>query len=164
MFKPRLEALAAVSLVFVLACEQAPTSTAAPDTSPVFAVAGNSGCATVQFTWAGVPNTAPVTGDLQGTLTTVFSGDTKFAGVTMKNGGTGTWDITGGVLGSLAFVTEFDNKNFLHDRPGSPFLLFENIGKHRAVEGVEKANLHYKGTFNATTGQLDHDYVGVICP
>ena len=93
-----------------------------------------------------------------------FFGDTKFAGVTMKNGGIAHWDITGGVLGPLTFDTEIENKNLLTNRPGSPGTLFENIGKHRAISGVKKANLHYIGTFDALTGMTDHDFQGVICP
>jgi hypothetical protein len=139
-----------------------PTDTDVP--SADFAVAGNSGCATVQFNWSTVPTSGPVTGDLEGTVSYTFIGGTKFAGATQKNGGTAHWDITGGVLGPMTFETEFDNMNIAIDRPGSPGTLFENIGKHRATSGVTKANLHYAGTFSLLTFMLDHDFQGVICP
>ena len=70
----------------------------------------------------------------------------------------------GGPLpGAVTFRTEFDSRNQATDRPGSPGWLFENIGRHRAVDGVEKANLHYAGTFSAVDLQGVHEYQGVIC-
>jgi len=144
-----------------------PTGTDIP--VPDLAVAGNSGCATVRFNVAMtfVGNrvyTGPVTGDLVGTVTQTFVGANTFAGANVKNGGTAEWDITAGVLGAFTFETTFENMNFLTDRPGSPFDMFESIGKHRATGGVQKANLTYIGTFPLATLTTDHDYNGVICP
>ena len=149
----------------LMACaDREPT---APDITPAFDEGGNSGCATVHFVYSGsLPfwQARPVAGDLEGTLQLHFAPGPTFAGVTMKNGGTAEWNITGGILGPLQFTTEFDNKNFITDRPGSPLYLFENIGTHRALQGVQKANLHYKGTYDALAGYAEHDYTGVICP
>ncbi len=138
-----------------------------PKLNPSFDEGGNSGCATVHFIWAGTvpPYTAALSGDLEGTMTLSFTaGSNVFAGVTQKNYGTASWDVTGGVLGPLQFVTEFENKNFWTDRPGSPLYLFENIGTHRALQGVEKANLHYIGTFDGLARYGEHHYTGIICP
>jgi hypothetical protein len=142
------------------------------EVTPEFAVAGNSGCYTVKFDvrleWVGpgLPLAQYVTGDLVGTAVADFSsGQVKFAGATYKNGGTYQWDITGGIIPGLeTFETEFDNTNFMTDRPGSPYLLFENLGKHRALTGVETANLTYTGYFDARILQGNHHYQGVICP
>jgi hypothetical protein len=88
----------------------------------------------------------------------------KFAGVTLRNGGTATWEITGGVLGPFTRETEFDNQNFYIHRPGSPWWLREDIGDYRATGGVQKANLDCKGTYDVITNMVDHDYQRVICP
>jgi len=74
------------------------------------------------------------------------------------------WTITGGMIPGLGtFVTEQDNVLHLTDRPGSPFLLAEITGKHRAVEGVEQANLTHQGLYNiGGTAYLETQ--GVICP
>ena len=154
-----------VSLGLALGCGgDMPTDT--DGLSPNFGVAGNSGCATVRFTVAGVvfPDPIPVTGDLEGTFVGTFMGDQKFSGVTTANGGTVAWEITGGVLGPLTFETTFDNRNISTDRPGSPAAVNENSGRHRALSGVQKANLTYAGTFSAISFEIDHDYNGVICP
>jgi len=108
-----------------------------------------------------------VTGELEGTVSLEFDfGSVKFAGVTVANSGTAHWSITGGMIPApVTFDTEFDNRNVALDRPGSPATLFENTGKHRAVGGVERANLTYKGTFTTLPSPRgDHDYQGVICP
>jgi hypothetical protein len=159
-----------VSLAFAVGCGgEAPTEM--EGLTPEFGVAGKSGCYTVKFDvsleWVGpgLPFAQSITGDLVGTVRTDFSGETKFAGATQHNGGTTHWDISGGIIPGLeTFETEFDNKNFLTDRSGSPYLLFENIGNHRALRGVEKANLTYNGYFDARIAQGLHHYQGVICP
>ena len=135
----------------------------------VAALDGNSGCTTVRFhvspsvtgltTFAG-----PITGDLEGTAHFEFIGPTTFTGVARSNGGTSTWNVTGGVLGPLVFEAGFDNRNIDTDRPGSPATLFENTGRLRAISGVEKANLTYQGFFSLLTLTAEHDYNGVICP
>lgn len=89
-----------------------------------------------------------VSGHLVGTGESFFyiPDSLRFAGVTIKNAGETHWHITGGVVPGLGeFKTSFDSKNTNTDRPGSPAYVFENIGKHRAMEGVQRANLHYKG-------------------
>lgn len=137
-----------------------------------FAVAGNSGCFTPNFNVAVslvlVPPfntfTGPVTGDLIGTATAVFSGGDPLTGTTQRNFGTAHWEITGGVMGPLVFDTEFANRNHVIDRPGSPATQAENSGTHRALRGVAKANLTYEGTFDVIALTTDHDYHGVICP
>ena len=130
----------------------------------VTASGGNSGCYTVKFNVSGFFPAMAVTGDLVGTHEPLFGDDFKWTGNTVANGGTAHWVITGGVLGPITFDTTFDNRNILTDRPGSPATFFENTGKHRALDGVEKANLTYKGTFDALIPAIDHDYQGVICP
>ena len=108
------------------------------------------------------------TGDLSGTIEMTWDFDSfKYAGVTEKNGGTYTWTITGGIIPELrTFQTAFTNKNLVTDRPGSPDYIFENIGTHRAISGVSKANLAYHGSFiyQPPVVLLDHLYSGVICP
>ena len=168
--------------LFAFACSgSAPT---APDVgteavlaqgeSGVFSASGgNSGCYTVKFNVTGPVDengfqTAPwtVSGDLEGTQL-VFPdvpGSLRFAGVTIKLSGEMHWTITGGVIPELEdFKTLFDLKNLNVVRPGSPPDIFENIGKHRALEGVEKANLEFKGV-TQTPGDVSLDHQGVICP
>jgi hypothetical protein len=148
----------------------------ADEASAVQASGGNSGCYAVKFSVVGDsfgPGGEPiapfvVSGDLVGTIESVFDlpDSLKFAGVTVKNAGVSYWHITGGVVPNLGeFTTSFDNLNHVIDRPGSPATLFENQGRHRALEGVQKANLTYKGTFNLVPSPfLSHHFKGVICP
>jgi hypothetical protein len=69
------------------------------------------------------------------------------------------------VPGAGSFDTQFDNKNFFVDRPGSPASVIENLGTHRAMGGVSKANLGYNGAFNASPEPVAaHDFHGVIRP
>lgn len=132
-----------------------------------------SSCFTPEFTvhlvpLGGVVFGGAVTGDLEGTVTMEFDipGSLRFAGVTIKNEGIADWEVTGGVIPGLgSFRTEFRNMNLDTDRPGSPPTTFENIGSHRVLSGVAKANLTYKGTFDVTpTPSAVHRYRGVICP
>lgn len=169
--------LLVVLVICVAACSgeavpEGPTAveleTVAEAPGGVEASAGKSGCYAVKFKVSGCVPGCVVTGDLEGTREDFFDPpDTfKFAGITVKNGGRAHWTITGGTVPGLGeFDTSFDNKNFLIDRPGSPDTLFENIGKHRALDGVQKANLHYNGTFTVVPEpSVDHDFSGVICP
>jgi len=128
-------------------------------------------CYDVSFTVTGTPTgtftfEGTLTGDLEGTATIVFDpGSISFAGVTVANAGVASWAVTGGTVpGLTAFGTAFDNRNLLSDRPGSPATVFENIGKHRAVSGVTRANLAYTGVFTVADLQFVHEYHGVICP
>lgn len=138
---------------------------------PNFSVAG-SPCHAVAFTVVLTPSgqgpfsfNGVATGDLEGTLTFEFDpSSVTLAGITISNSGTATWSITGGVIGSVDFTTHFDNRNLAIDRPGSPGDVFENIGRHRALAGVEMANLNYHGTFVISpTPEARHDYRGAIC-
>lgn len=158
------------------AVPMAPTEVVAPEAvaeSPgqVHALAGQSGCHTVKFKVLGWTPTPSVTGDLVGTVVgdAMDFSTVKISGSTVSISGTRDWEITGGTVpGLAAFRTSVDNRNHISDRPGSPALLFENSGKHRALEGVEKANLTYNGTAlrdpNTGAFYLDHDFNGVICP
>lgn len=131
----------------------------------------SSNCQAVEFSFIGAPIstfefTGVVEGDLEGTASFVFDASSlNFRGATLKNSGMAEWTITGGLfMGLESFETEFDNINILKDRPGSPATLSENKGKHRAVDGVQKANLTYKGTFSQLPSPIaNHDYRGVIC-
>ena len=107
-----------------------------------------------------------MSGDLVGTVALEFApGSVTFTGQTLSVAGTAQWVVTGGVISGLsAFETEFQNRNLLVDRPGSPGNVFENIGTHRAVSGVETANLTYLGTFSGLTSQTILSFHGVICP
>ena len=105
---------------------------------------GASGCFTPKFNVVLVatgPSTfeGPVTGDLEGAIEFVFEGGFKLTGGTAANQGLANWDITGGIVPGLGmFQTSFENRNQLVQPPD---FLFENKGKHRALDGVEKANV-----------------------
>jgi hypothetical protein len=130
---------------------------------------GASSCVTSKFIVTLVPSGARtfagvIHGDIEGTVVITFDDAFTLRGVTFANGGTAEWELSGGLLlESVAFQTVFENRNQETDRPGSPAWLFENIGRHRAVDGVEKANLSYDGTFDASILQGVHGYHGVIC-
>ena len=159
---------------------QAPTAPTAVLSSVPAASAGvqsssaaaktSAGCYAVKFQMiAEDPDVSDfhLSGDLVGTSEPTFDSDMKFAGVTIANHGTAVWTITGGVIpGLTTFQTTFDNRNILSDRPGSPGDVFENIGTHRAISGVAKANLTYHGSliYQPPVTLLSHQYQGVICP
>ena len=161
-----------VACSLLLACET-PTAPAGPAPRQSAArLAVGSGCYPVTF-HVTLPESSTaiyegvLSGDLIGSVSVVFDlpGSLKFAGATVSNAGTATWTITGGTLPApFTFATTFDNLNLLVDTPASPASIFENIGKHRATSGVTKANLQYKGAFDATSGIVDLEYWGVICP
>ena len=59
------------------------------------------------------------------------------------------------------------HRNLLSALAGARPETFENIGSHRALAGVRKANLSYKGTAWGDPGSdyfVEHRYWGVICP
>ena len=160
---------------------QAPTAPTAVLSSVPAASAGvqsssaaaktSAGCYAVKFhVIAEDPDVSDLhlSGDLVGTFEATFDdSDMKFAGVTIANHGTAVWTITGGVIpGLTTFQTTFDNRNIMSDRPGSDGDVFENIGTHRAISGVAKANLTYHGSliYKPPVILLDHLYSGVICP
>ena len=130
----------------------------------------SAGCYAVKFQLvAEDPDLVDVhlSGDLEGTVVYTFDSDMKFAGATVANHGTYVWTITGGVVpGLTTFQTAFDNRNIMSDRPGSSGDVFENIGTHRAISGVAKANLTYHGSliYQPPVTLLSHQYQGVICP
>lgn len=133
--------------------------------------AGASVCYTVRFNLVAVPAggffQGQITGDLEGTATIVFDPDSfSFTGVTTHSGGNAQWAITGGVVpGVTGFETTFENLAHSVDRPGSPPTVSEVSGKHRALSGVQRANLAYNGEFNVIPfPHADLDYHGVICP
>lgn len=143
----------------------------------VVASGGHSGCYAVKFNASGnvLPGGFPVSpwlvsGDLVGEQSW-FPDFTSFrlTGVAFRLSGEMAWDIDGGVVPNLGeFTTSFDLKNLNIDRPGSPANIAENIGTHRALDGVEKANLTLKGVTEAAQGSSlgfsSMDYQGVICP
>ena len=141
------------------------------------ASAGNSGCYTVKFNVSGevLPWGFPVSpwvvsGDLEGEQTWVVDLTSfRLTGVAFRLSGEMEWNIDGGVVSDLGeFTTSFDLKNLNIDRPGSPANIAENIGTHRALVGVQKANLTLKGVTEAAQGSSlgfsSMDYQGVICP
>lgn len=135
-------------------------------------VAGASGCYTVKFDVLAVPSGIPfvfngqITGDLEGTVIIAFDLSTfKFAGVTGQSAGTAQWTITGGIVtGLTGFTTSFDNLSFEINTPGSPTTISETSGRHRALSGVQKANLSYTGLLQYLPSfHADLDFHGVIC-
>jgi hypothetical protein len=139
---------------------------------------GHSGCYAVKFNVSGnvLPGGVPVSpwvvsGDLVGEQTWVVDVTSfRLTGVAFRLSGEMEWSIVdGGVVPNLGeFTTSFDLKNLNIDRPGSPANIAENIGTHRALEGVQKANLTLKGVTEAaqgsSLGSSSMDYQGVICP
>ena len=158
----------ALTAALVVACsenQRDPTEMLTPDLSAA------SGCYTVKFNQVGGPTSVPwifegqITGDLEGSATWEFDPTVppRVTGVTNTLSGVMHWDITGGIVPELGqFDTEFQHRNHVIDTRNSPATVYENLGTHRALNGVEIANLHYKGTFVAHHG--DWDYHGVICP
>lgn len=145
-----------------------------PDDASLAHAGAAANCFTPEFTVLITPLSAfthsgEVSGDLDGTVVFEFDipGSLHFAGATIHNAGFADWTITGGIVPDLeAFQTDFRNLNLAVDRPGSPAGVFENTGSHRAAVDVRKANLRYKGTFDATVSPPEglHHYRGVICP
>ena len=156
-------------LVGLAACET-PVGPRPTDTGASFTRASDA-CQDVAFTVTSAPISdfafsGTMSGDLEGTVVIEFSpGSVTFTGRTLSVTGTAHWVVTGGVIAGLsAFETELQNRNLLVDRPGSPGAVYENIGGHRSVSGVESANLTYFGTFSLLPEpQAIHDYRGVIC-
>lgn len=167
-----LRRLLASSLTLLVISACADTGPSAPAAVQVAGSAASaSSCQSVRFTWVGAPVAGltfagPLSGDLQGTLSIEFDpASFAAAGVTFKNAGTADWSLSGGVEGLSAFRTTFDNMNIETDRPGSPAWLFENTGRHRALSGVAKANLTYRGEFAAVPSPVvTLHWHGVICP
>ncbi|TMB14289.1 MAG: hypothetical protein E6J65_23465 [Deltaproteobacteria bacterium] len=156
--------------VAVSACENSSTGDLAAEASTMKFAVSSAGCDAVSYHVTATPLgtisfEGVVTGDLEGTATFEFDASSvMFAGKTISNSGTATWSIAAGILGPVEFSTTFDNHNLDVDRPGSPSDVFENIGQHRVLAGVKKANLSYQGVFRATpTPVTNLDFRGVIC-
>lgn len=170
----RYSALAfACAVGVVIACSDASTTTGAlAPMGPRLASGGNSGCYTVQFNSKSVPTApltfaGPVTGDLVGSATfTIDPSTLKTLSHTVSFDVDAVWVITGGIIPNLTgFQTRGQGIRAINvDRPGSSADVAENVGTHRAVSGVQKANLSFRGTFSNIDGTADHDYHGVICP
>lgn len=157
----------AVLALALVACEQ--TETTSPNAAASqFGVAGKSGCYTVKVSVTAVP-VGPVTvagtlaGDLEGTIEFVFDVITPFTGVTNTAEANTAWHITGGIASELigqTFHTRLKNRNILP--PGETFAT--NVGSHRAIDGVEKANITYIGETSIVTGVTRLEHNGVLCP
>ncbi|NGP75061.1 hypothetical protein G3570_00335 [Balneolaceae bacterium YR4-1] len=127
-----------------------------------------SGCYTVSFNVVFQEGPAGaegvVSGDLEGTSTFRVESNIKMRGNTWYWVGSADWDITGGSIPGLnTFSTTIENRNITTDRPGSPAIIFENMGRMHDLSGVHKAKLTYKGTFDIPTLTGDWDFRGVIC-
>jgi len=164
---------AALAAGFVLLAACADRATTSSPLAPSLSVSANSGCYAVAFHFKidpvpdGWSYIAVLTGDLVGTAAVDFDPNSvTFAGITLANNGTQTWNVSGGVLPApVTFRTSFDNRNFFSDRAGSPAGTVENIGTHRVLSGVRVANLSYHGAFTSDPApQVNEDYRGVICP
>lgn len=142
---------------------------------PTVAVANVSSCYAVAFSVEmtsadGVVFEGPISGDLEGTVEVLNTGFTwPPTGATNTSTFEFSWHVTGGIIPELigeSFSTAAENRNVLHFLlpPARPFAM--NVGKHRAVAGVQKANLTYTGLTNVdgspSVTRLDHH--GVICP
>ena len=156
----------AVAVFTLAACDRSPVEPAHL-TGSFSAV---SSCNAVAFHVAAVPTspgtfTGPITGDLEGTASFQFGGDPKVTGKTLAATGIASWTITGGVVPvPLTFTTEFDNRNLNSDHPGSPATVIETLGKHRALSGVNSANLEFRGVVTvAPAVVVNLDFRGVIC-
>jgi hypothetical protein len=163
--KKLLIPLLLVSLAF--GCDSdLPTAADAP--SPEFAVAGNSGCYTVQGTISetGVfPNfSGTIDGDLVGTSTSLLSLDVKVAGRVFLNPGERTLVISGGIIPELVGETVHVTFQGLSIVNAPPLVTINE--RSRVDEGAAKGNLTAHGTldWNVFPWEVDVDYNGVICP
>lgn len=159
-----------ISCAVVIGCEEQAAPTEA--LSPEFVVAGESGCYTVKFTddmvWT--PSVGgylgQLAGDLEGTMTEWDQGQmaVKIVGGTIKvDEITSTFNITGGIIPELegqSFAVAWDFQNLFKADPEN----YINLGKVRAIDGVAKANLTFRG-YTPMDGLWSYiDFQGVICP
>lgn len=109
-----------------------------------------------------------VAGDVEGTFVVWQDlSQLKFAGVTARIPGTFTLTVTGGILPGpfpLTMTGSFEQLNQNRISKASPEWIYEQNVTLRATGGVKAANLRLQGTFDATTGTVDHEWWGVICP
>lgn len=162
---PRFPVLA-VLVAGACGVSDTPLAPADVEGAPELSVA--SDCHAVQFNVSG-PLTVirpgvvevPVQGDISGIVRFTFDlSSPRFEGATAHNRGVADWTVSG-IPGLTSFATEFENHAIWMDRPGSSGNVFENTGRHRAIGGVTKANLHYSGTSGVNGPNWDHS--GVIC-
>ena len=108
------------------------------------------------------------TGDVQGSFVAQLDPSTlKLVGKTARFEGSATFTITGGALPAslpLVFTTTFAQKNLLHETPGSPATVAEQLVTFRSTSEGVRANLAMHGSFDGVTATVDHDWWGVICP
>ncbi len=159
-----------VPLLFVACTDSQPV---APDVevTPDLGVAGNSGCYTVKF-YVEVSGAPPffsgaATGDIEATVEVLFDDAASvFHGVVLRSEGVVTWHVSGGIIQELEGETfRTSTRSNLLTRPDNDPLIWEIVGTDRALDGVTKANLTYRGTFVAAPPfDTDLDYQGVICP
>jgi hypothetical protein len=134
-------------------------------------VAGASGCYTVEVdsrTFGVFPSfSGNVTGDLVGTSEVLFDfANLRFDGATIKNGGTLTWTIEGGIVPELIGTTFRTSTTPMNIGTANGNNI---VGRVRALDDFPaKMNLTFDGTFNADNSgppfAVDLVYRGVICP
>jgi hypothetical protein len=145
---------------------------AAVTTGRAPAVAGASGCYTIKATVI-VSQTGPtsfsgvITGDLEGTVESEVLGFTwPPTGVTNTSTFRFHWSISGGTVPALigqTFTTHSENRNLLYFLVSPEKTMVRNVGSHRAVAGVSKANLTYVAQTSLESGETRFDHHGVIC-
>ncbi len=165
-----------VTLALLFAAAGCVETPAQPGLDELLATAysGASGCYAVDFT-THVTGVFPffdgtVSGDLEGLATVVFDPASAVgSGVTSQVDGFGVWEITGGAIPELVGGT-FETWTFARNlfSPDNDPLVFEINGGDRAKAGVAKANLTYRGYFDAQDLTPPFDvhlqWHGVICP
>jgi hypothetical protein len=142
---------------------------------------GPPGCHSVRFEMVFEPVEPPPTfefeatfsGDIEGTADIVLLDGTDFTGITNTAVFHFVWTITGGKIAELigsGFETIVDNRNIMNMSfdPENPFdePIAYVVGKHRAEDGVLRANLSYVGEGTLTTdGRFETlmSHRGVIC-
>jgi hypothetical protein len=142
---------------------------------------GSAGCHSVRFEMVFEPVEPPPTfefeatfsGDIEGTADIVLLDGTDLTGVTNTAVFHFVWTITGGKVAELignGFETIVDNRNIMNMSfdPDNPFdePIAYVVGKHRAEDGVLRANLSYVGAGMLTSdGRFETvmPHRGVIC-
>jgi len=139
---------------------------------PQFGVtAGASGCYAVEFESHALGVFPSFSGTLSGDLTgasqvTFDFAELRFDGRTIKNAGTNTWHVDGGIVPELVGTTfEMGLETMNITTPGSNMV----VGRLRPMgDSPALSNLTFKGTFNADNSgppfAVDLSYRGVICP
>jgi hypothetical protein len=163
--------LALLPLVLAACTEQEP---AAPDlaTGPELAVAGQSGCYTVEFEthMSGIPPsyTGVVSGDIEGTIDASIDLTTFIQhGMSVHFDAYSTYTITGGIIPELVGRLVQTIGQIVQTQPpdNEPFIQRVNF-TDRPVSGVAKWNMTGHGTNDNHELSIKLDFVhqGVICP